>query len=224
MICLDNYVESRGDFMNYDTTTTTTTTTTVNAISSNIISGYSSTIGSSIDIPNPTILYADLCSSYGNTNFDKPESKPKPKKTSTNLDIADYKIINDKVVIVTFKDGSTEKSVCYGDDVFDLERAIELCICKKKFGGNKDYYAAIRKALKQVRDIDTKKKKDAEEKERIANRKAKYAERKAKRMAKKRKAQIDLQTESFVAAMMKYNEIVNTAKDINAKASEDKAE
>lgn len=158
--------------------------------------------------------------SISTTNYNKPESKP--KKTSTNLDIADYKVINDKVVIVTFKDGSTEKSVCHGDDVFDLERAIELCICKKKFGGNKNYYAAIRKALKQVRDIDTKKKKDAEEKERIANRKAKYAERKAKRMAKKRKAQIDLQTESFVAAMMKYNEIVNDS--MNAKAPEDKAE
>ena len=154
------------------------------------------------------------------TNYDKHESKP--KETSINLDIVDYKVINDKVVIVTFKDGSTEKSVCHGDDVFDLERAIELCICKKKFGGNKDYYAAIRKALKQVRDIDTKKKKDAEEKERIANRKAKYAERKAKRMAKKRKEQIDLQTESFVAAMMKYNEIVNDS--MNAKASENKIE
>ena len=154
------------------------------------------------------------------TNYDKHESKP--KKTSINLDIVDYKVINDKVVIVTFNDGSTEKSICHGDDVFDLERAIELCICKKKFGGNKDYYAAIRKALKQVRDIDTKKKKDAEEKERIANRKAKYAERKAKRMDKKRKAQIDLQTESFVAAMMKYNEIVNDS--MNAKASENKSE
>lgn len=158
--------------------------------------------------------------SISTTNYNKPESKP--KKTSTNLDIADYKVINDKVVIVTFKDGSTEKSVCHGDDVFDLERAIELCICKKKFGGNKNYYTAIRKALKQVRDIDTKKKKDAEEKERIANRKAKYAERKAKRMAKKRKAQIDLQTESFVAAMMKYNEVVNTS--MNAKAPENKSE
>ena len=154
------------------------------------------------------------------TNYDKHESKP--KKTSINLDIVDYKVINDKVVIVTFNDGSTEKSICHCDDVFALERAMELCICKKKFGGNKDYYAAIRKALKQVRDIDTKKKKDAEEKERIANRKAKYAERKAKRMDKKRKAQIDLQTESFVAAMMKYNEIVNDS--MNAKASENKSE
>ena len=164
-------------------------------------------------------IYSVTHTSNITTNYDKHESKP---KKNTNLDIVDYKVINDKVVIVTFKDGSTEKSVCHGDDVFDLERAIELCICKKRFGGNKDYYAAIRKALKQVRDIDTKKKKDTEEKERIANRKAKYAERKAKRMAKKRKAQIDLQTESFVAAMMKYNEIVNTS--MNAKAPENKAE
>ena len=206
--------------MNMYSHTDPNTTATVAAINGNIISGYSSSIGSSIDISNVTIPYIDPYNSYGRTNFDKPESKP--KKTSTNLDIADYKVINDKVVIVTFKDGSTEKSVCHGDDVFDLERAIELCICKKKFGGNKNYYTAIRKALKQVRDIDTKKKKDAEEKERIANRKAKYAERKAKRMAKKRKAQIDLQTESFVAAMMKYNEIVNTS--MNAKVPGNKAE
>ena len=191
--------------LNATATATVSTTTNYNC-NSYISDGY---LGSISDTTTTTT-----------TNYDKHESKP--KKTSINLDIVDYKVINDKVVIVTFKDGSTEKSVCHGDDVFDLERAIELCICKKKFGGNKDYYAAIRKALKQVRDIDTKKKKDAEEKERIANRKAKYAERKAKRMAKKRKAQIDLQTESFVAAMMKYNEIVNDS--MNAKASENKIE
>lgn len=192
----------------FSTATATATATGVSSIyncNSYISDGY---LGSISDTTTTT------------TNYDKHESKP--KETSINLDIVDYKVINDKVVIVTFKDGSTEKSVCHGDDVFDLERAIELCICKKKFGGNKDYYAAIRKALKQVRDIDTKKKKDAEEKERIANRKAKYAERKAKRMDKKRKAQIDLQTESFVAAMMKYNEIVNDS--MNAKASENKIE
>ena len=192
-----------------NTTATATVSTTTNGISS--IYNCNSYVSDG---------YLGPISDTTATDYDKYESKP--KKTSINLDIVDYKVINDKVVIVTFKDGSTEKSVCHGDDVFDLERAIELCICKKKFGGNKDYYAAIRKALKQVRDIDTKKKKDAEEKERIANRKAKYAERKAKRMAKKRKAQIDLQTESFVAAMMKYNEIVNDS--MNAKAPENKSE
>lgn len=212
MICLDNCIESKGDFMNYDTITTATATANGYIYSDYCHTGITGVYGIASNSNISTSI----------TNYDKSESESKPKKTSTNLDIADYKVINDKVVIVTFKDGTTEKSVCHGDDIFDLERAIELCICKKKFGGNKDYYAAIRKALKQVRDIDTKKKKDAEEKERIANRKAKYAERKAKRMAKKRKAQIDLQTESFVAAMMKYNEIVNTS--MNAKAPENKAE
>lgn len=198
---------------------TGTVTLTTNLTSENISSGfiYSPNISGTT---NTATIYSNTCDDK--TPNQKLPKLPKNLKTSTNLDVVDYKVINDKVVIVTFKDGSTEKSVCHGDDVFDLERAIELCICKKKFDGNKNYYAAIRKALKQVRDIDTKKKKDAEEKERIANRKAKYAERKAKRMAKKRKAQIDLQTESFVAAMMKYNEIVNDS--MNAKAPEDKAE
>ena len=72
--------------------------------------------------------------------------------------IKDYKIINDKVVIVTFVDGTTEKAVCDPEDTFDLERAVEICICKKMFGGTKAYNDAIRKALKQIDAIDKKRK------------------------------------------------------------------
>ena len=121
--------------------------------------------------------------------------------------IVDYKVINNTVVIFTFSDGTTEKTVCNHEfDEFELWRAVELAICKKKFGGTKAYHNAVNNAIKQIENIDAKKNAEEEEKERIANRKAKYQQRKAKRMAKKRQEQIDIQTEAFYKAMLMYDE------------------
>lgn len=129
--------------------------------------------------------------------------------------IVDYKVINNTVVIFTFADGTTEKTVCNHEfDEFEFKRAVELAICKKKFGGTKAYHKAINKAIKQIEDIDTKKKAEAAEQERIANRKAKYAERQAKRKAKRRQEQIDIQTEAFFKAMMKYDDVMDAALNV----------
>ena len=145
--------------------------------------------------------------------IDKKENKKdKKKETKTKVmpnDIVDYKIIDNTVVIFTFADGTTEKTVCDHEfDEFELKRAIELAICKKKFGGTKAYNNAVRKAIKQVKEVDAKKKAEAEEKERIANRKAKYAERQAKRKAKRRQEQIDIQSEAFLKAMLAYDDAI----------------
>lgn len=143
--------------------------------------------------------------------IDKKENKKDMKKeTKTKVmpyDIVDYKVIDNTVVIFTFADGTTEKTVCDHEfDEFELKRAIELAICKKKFGGTKAYHKAVNNAIKQIENIDAKKKADAEEKERIANRKAKYAERQAKRKAKRRQEQIDIQSEAFLKAMLAYDD------------------
>ena len=130
----------------------------------------------------------------------------KNKKNNFDFTIVDYKIINNTVVIVTFSDGTTEKAVCDENDTFDFEKAIEICVCKKKFGGTKEYNNAIKKALKQVHSIDDKKEKESEEQERIAHRKAKYAERQAKRKAKRRQEQVNIQSEAFFKAMVMYDE------------------
>ena len=130
----------------------------------------------------------------------------KNKKNNFDFTIVDYKIINNTVVIVTFSDGTTEKAVCDENDTFDFEKAIEICVCKKKFGGTKEYNNAIKKALKQVHSIDDKKKKEAEEQERIAHRKARYAERQAKKKAKRRQEQVNIQSEAFFKAMVMYDE------------------
>lgn len=136
--------------------------------------------------------------------------------------IVDYKIIDNTVVIFTFSDGTTEKTICdHKFDEFDLNKAIELAICKKKFGGTKAYNNAVRKAIKQIKNVDAKKKSESEEQERIAHRKAKYAERQAKRKAKRRQEQIDIQTEAFYQAMMKYDETM-VAADLYTEYAPDK--
>lgn len=125
-----------------------------------------------------------------------------PKKV---IGIKDYKVINDKVVIVTFVDGTTEKAVCDPEDTFDIERAIEICICKKMFGGTKAYNDAIRKALKQINEIDKKRKEDEELAKLIARKKEKAANRKKLRQEKTRKEMIDIQAEAYLKAMKMYN-------------------
>ena len=155
---------------------------------------------------------ADRLMNQLNKSDKKENKKDMKKETKTKVmpyDIVDYKIIDNTVVIFTFGDGTTEKTVCDHEfDEFELKRAIELAICKKKFGGTKAYNNAVRKAIKQVKEVDDKKKAEAEEKERIANRKAKYAERQAKRKAKRRQEQIDIQSEAFLKAMLAYDDAI----------------
>lgn len=151
------------------------------------------------------LLYTSNTTATATTNGTM-KMPPKNKKNNFDFTIVDYKIINNTVVIITFSDGTTEKAVCDENDTFDFEKAIEICVCKKKFGGTKEYNNAIKKALKQVHSIDDKKKKEAEEQERIAHRKARYAERQAKKKAKRRQEQVNIQSEAFFKAMVMYDE------------------
>lgn len=140
-----------------------------------------------------------------NKNMEKTNKVDKEKKYDP-YEIVDYKVINDTVVIVTFADNTTEKAVCNKNDTYDFERAIEICICKKKFGGTKAYNSAIKNALRQVKAVDDKRKKEAEEKELEKRREAKIAKRKAKRKAQRRQQRIDDMSEAFLKAMLDYDD------------------
>ena len=122
--------------------------------------------------------------------------------------IIDYKVFNNKVVVVWFDDGTTEKATCDDLDVFNLERAIEVCVVKKKFGGSNEYNKAIKKAMKQIAAIDKKKKIEKEEQELLAKKKEKEIARKIKRREKKRQEQVDMMTEAYLKAMLAYDEEV----------------
>ena len=120
----------------------------------------------------------------------------------------DYKIINNKVVIVTFADGTTEKAVCDDRDTFDFERALEVIIMKKRLG--RDYSQLVSGIVKDIKKIDKNKaEKEAFEKEQseiIARRKTKAEKRKAKRLAAERETRIQEQAEAYARAMKMVND------------------
>lgn len=127
-------------------------------------------------------------------------------------EIEDVQSINDKVVIVKFADGTSEKAVLSENDTFSLEQGVSICITKKILNkalkgasGTSAYNKLVDYGLK-VYD-----KKQKEIKEAIAAKKAeKEAEQKkidrirkkrAKRKAKLKEEQIEIQAEAYRRAM-----------------------
>lgn len=119
---------------------------------------------------------------------------PKPVKVET---------YNDRVVKVTFEDGSFTKSVCSDNDTFDLDVGITICILKRVMGknGHKLYNNMMRDIHKIMDENEKDKEKARKEK---AERKAKQRKTEFKAAAKKAKArqdQIDIQKTAFVEAL-----------------------
>lgn len=130
-----------------------------------------------------------------------------------NTEITDVNIIvPNKVVEVTFSDGTKEKSVCREPDVFSLEQAISICISKKIMGGSGAYNNAVKRGMKVYDDKLKKEEVDKAEQERIAKKRAKrlaYKERRAAKKAKheekkkqlEREEKIQIQTAAYIRAM-----------------------
>lgn len=128
-------------------------------------------------------------------------------------EIKDVKIIvPDKVVEVTFADGTKEKSVCREPDTFSLEYAISICISKKIMGGSSAYNNAVKRGMKVYEDKQKREATEKAEQERIEKKRAKrlaYKERRAvkrteeekQRKAREREEQIAIQTEAYLRAM-----------------------
>lgn len=127
-------------------------------------------------------------------------------------------IVPNKVVEVTFADGTKEKSVCREPDTFNMEFAISICISKKIMGGSSAYNNAIKCGMKvyenkQKREIDEKAEQERIEKKRakrLAYKKRRAAKRAAEehqRKAKEREEQIEIQKEAYLRAMKELNTI-----------------
>lgn len=121
-------------------------------------------------------------------------------------------VVPDKVVEVTFADGTKEKSVCREPDVFSLESAISICISKKIMGGSSAYNNAVKRGMKVYEDKQKKEAAKKAEQERIEKKRAKrlaYKERRAakrfeeekQRKAREREDQIAIQMEAYLRAM-----------------------
>lgn len=121
-------------------------------------------------------------------------------------------IVTNKVVEVTFADGTKEKSVCREPDTFSLESAISICISKKIMGGSSAYNNAVKRGMKVYEDKQKREAAKKAEQERIEKKRAKrldYKERRAakraeeekQRKAREREDQIAIQTEAYLRAM-----------------------
>lgn len=127
-------------------------------------------------------------------------------------EIEDVQSINDKVVIVKFADGTSEKAVLSENDTFSLEQGVSICITKKILNkvlkgasGTSAYNKLVNYGLKvydkkqkEIKEAIVAKKaeKDAEQKkiDRIRKKRAKHK-------AKLREEQIEIQAEAYRRAM-----------------------
>lgn len=119
---------------------------------------------------------------------------PKPVKVET---------YNDRVVKVTFEDGSFTKSVCSSNDTFDLDVGITICILKRVMGknGHKLYNNMMRDIHKIMDENEKDKEKARKEKAEHKTKQRKTELKAAAKKAKARQEQIDIQKTAFVEAL-----------------------
>ena len=131
-------------------------------------------------------------------------------------EIIDVKVINDKVIIVTFIDGTQTKAVCDKDDTFNLEVGIGICITKRLMSsdeqtGNSMFNKTIRNALKVMKrneQLEKTRKEAEEEEKRIVD---KIKRKKEKRAEKRRQKKIQMMADAILLAEKKkeVNGVVN---------------
>jgi len=128
--------------------------------------------------------------------------------------ITNIEMYNDRVVKVTFDDGSFTKSVCQENDIFDLDVGITVCLMKKmldsgKGDGTRIYNDIIRGAHKLINDKENEKieKRMEEEKKRKKAHKV-MMKKQAKKMKAKEEA-IDIQKQAYIRALQETGMIEN---------------
>jgi hypothetical protein len=122
-------------------------------------------------------------------------------------------IVPNKVVEVTFEGGGKQKSVCREPDVFSLEQAITICLCKQIMGGSGRFNRTVKHGLKVYDDKLKKAEEEKKEQMRIAKKMAKkqayMARKKAKKELAERERAIEIQKEAYVRAMAEIAEMAN---------------
>ena len=134
-------------------------------------------------------------------------------------DIVNVEVLKDNNkdvgVKIEFNDGTFTKSVIAGDDKFDLEMGISICITKKMLdmhtngNGSSVYNKLVDyavKVMKQNQIAGEQYEKDRAEKKRIYENKCrKKKRRREKREAQLREREIEIQKEAYLRAMRELN-------------------
>lgn len=124
-----------------------------------------------------------------------------PRETNAKIPaIRQIQTFNDRVVQVTFIDGSQTKCVCGKDETFDLYEGIAFCLFKRFLGkekGHKSFNDLMRYAFKKLDKQEEAKKREAEieaENKRLNEKKKLQAQL---RKAKKREEKIGIFVEAL---------------------------
>jgi len=113
--------------------------------------------------------------------------------------IREIQTFNNRVVLVTFCDGTQTKSVCGKGETFDLYEGIAFCLFKRFLGknGHKGFNDLMRFAFKKL-DAQEKAKEKRQKLEDFTKRQAEKRKRQAeKRKARKREEQISIYQEAM---------------------------
>lgn len=135
----------------------------------------------------------------------------KPKWINGLPAVKKVEVYNNRVVKVTFIDDTFTKSICSENDNFDLDVGITICALKRLLGTNSDdatkqYNKFVKHVHKVMEENDLK---AAAEQGRKINEKAKRRKIELKKAAEKLKAkeaQIDIQKQAYLRAMMEMTE------------------
>lgn len=129
--------------------------------------------------------------------------------------IKEIKAINNRVVIIKFKDGTQEKAVLDSSDTFSIEQGVAICITKKilsklTYGnGSSVYNKLIDYAMKIYKKQENDKAKAEAEKTKTEQQENKREEKRKKRIAKtqerERAEYIDILSEAIAKAMQSMN-------------------
>lgn len=114
--------------------------------------------------------------------------------------ISQIQTFNDRVVQITFIDGSQTKCVCGKDEAFDLYEGIAFCLFKRFLGkedGHKTFNNLMRYAMKKLDEQEKRQSIMLEAIEKERRRVEKIEKQKAKRKARKREEKIGIFVEAL---------------------------
>lgn len=123
--------------------------------------------------------------------------------------IIDVKSINEKVVIIEFADGTTEKSILADGDTFSLEHGIEICLMKKLLSdlthgnGNSVYHKLVDYAMNRYNRLSKWKQEEAEREKAEKEAKRTLEEKREKKKEKRKQKEIAEYTDILAQAISK---------------------
>lgn len=123
--------------------------------------------------------------------------------------IISVKSINDKVVLIEFADGTTEKSILADGDTFSLEHGIEICLMKKLLSdlthgnGNSVYHKLVDYAMNRYNRLSKWEQEEAEREKAEKEAQRTLEEKREKKKEKRKQKEIAEYTDILAQAISK---------------------